>query len=518
MYRILLVDDESIERMALKKIITSWSDAIIEEAENGRMAIVKAAEFRPDIIFMDIKMPGIDGIEAAEEIKKMDNSVKVIMVTAFEAFEYARHAVRLGVNDYLLKPSSDQEIIDVLRKVTNEIAIERHHRNDQLNIREHYNKALSIIQSREITSLIVGNDVSESVDFEGNWISAYEKPSCVVVVEFGDTATGDEKQKISAFIKDQLSISDSQSFVGTIHLNQLPILIQLTDKENESIMSQSLRIGKNLIDKIQQKFARTNVKIGIGKCYDDIEEFVQSYHEALFALAKTNRPFTCTYFNHLLSDITSINQLFELEKTLLEHIFFGKIEESTNSFKKYFDELIVTSNGNIEVIKEKLNEFFVLLNRQMYEKKVDITYHLKYNQVKSMYQLQELVIDKIIQTTKMIHTLHFSENIDMVSKAKNYIEQHYEKSITLEDVAEVVQLSPHYFSKLFKELCGKSFIDYLTEVRVKHAKELMKQQEKSLKEICFQVGYKDPNYFSRVFKRVTGLSPSEYRNHQLKIG
>ncbi|MBS4197167.1 response regulator [Lederbergia citri] len=517
MYRILLVDDEAIERMALKKIIISWKDAIIEEAENGRMAIVKAAEFRPDIIFMDIKMPGIDGLEATEEIKKLDNAVKVIMVTAFEAFEYARHAVRLGVNDYLLKPSSDQEIIEVLTKVTNQIERERHHRNDQLSLKDNYNRALSIIQSREITSLIVGNDASESVAFEENWIKVYEKPSYVMVVEFGDTVSGEEKQNIADFIKDQLSISRSQSFVGAIHLNQLPILIQPDDRENESIMSQSLKIGKRLIEKIQLKFAHASVKIGIGTSYEEIELFVQSYHEALFALAKTMRPFACTYYNHLLSENNAIDPLFELEKTLLEHIMFGKVEESRISFKKYFDALIITTRGNLELVKEKMNEFFVLLNRQMYEKKIEIMFRPKYSQTKSIYHLQELVLDKIVRTAKMVHNLHFSESEGMISKAKSYIELHYEKSITLEDVAEVVQFSAHYFSKLFKELCGMSFIDYLTEVRVNHAKELMKRQEKSLKEICFEVGYKDPNYFSRVFKRVTGFSPSDYRNKQLMM-
>ncbi|MCR2822520.1 response regulator [Lederbergia panacisoli] len=518
MYRILLVDDEAIERIALKKIITAWNDAIIEEAENGRTAIVKAAEFRPDIIFMDIKMPGIDGIEATSEIKKMDSNVKVIMVTAFEAFEYARHAVRLGVNDYLLKPSSDQEIIEVLTKVTNEIEIERHNRNDQLNLKENYNRALSIIQSRVITSLIVGNDVAEKMNFAENWTSVYEKTSFVIVLEFGDELSGDEKHKIANYISNQLSISENICFVGEIHLNQLPILIQLCNGgHDESIMSQSLKIGSYLIEKLQQKYAHTPVKIGIGTSYDVIEDFVQSYHEALFALAKTTRSFTCTYYNHLLSGNESIDQLFEREKTLLEHIVFGKLDETRNSFRKYFDELIIMSGGDLERIKEKINEFFVLLNRQMHERKVEVIFHTKYSDVKSMYRLQELVLDEIMKTTREVQTNHSTDN-DLISKAKSHINEHYEKSITLEDVAEIVQFSPHYFSKLFKEQCGLSYIDYLTEVRVNHAKELMKLPEKSLKEICFQVGYKDPNYFSRVFKRVTGFSPSEYRSSQLKIG
>jgi two-component system response regulator YesN len=100
----------------------------------------------------------------------------------------------------------------------------------------------------------------------------------------------------------------------------------------------------------------------------------------------------------------------------------------------------------------------------------------------------------------------------MLHKAKEYIENHYADSITLELVAEFVELSPFYFSKLFKDRFGMTFIDYLTEIRINHAKTEMLDQGMSLKEICFSVGYKDPNYFSRVFKKQTGLSPTEFRN------
>jgi two-component system response regulator YesN len=99
----------------------------------------------------------------------------------------------------------------------------------------------------------------------------------------------------------------------------------------------------------------------------------------------------------------------------------------------------------------------------------------------------------------------------MLYKAKEYIELHYSESITLEQVAEYVELSPFYFSKLFKDRFGMTFIDYLTDIRISKAKTEMADPGKSLKEICFSIGYKDPNYFSRVFKKLTGLSPTDFR-------
>lgn len=523
MYRILLVDDEEIERLALKKTITEsviGTKVELKEANNGRIALMKLAEFRPNIVFLDIKMPGIDGIEAAEEMKKMDKSVKIIIVTAYESFKYAKQAVKLGVDDYLLKPTAKEEIIEVLTKVVGEIELERRKRDDRIELRDNYRRALSIIQSREITSLIVGNEgvIGWSGDGE-DWLPIYEIPSYVMVLEFGNGQTeNNQRHNIRNFIENQLIMILTKSFVGEIHMNQLPILVQISEeeKDQESMMSLAIKNGKVLIEKMQRHFPHIDLRIGIGTGYSNIEDFVQSYHEALFALAKTTRPFTCTYYNHLLSEGESVDCLYDLEKKLLENIMIGKTDESILAFKQYFEKLIVSSNRSLEKIKEKMNELFILLNRQVYEKKIEVAFHQEYMKASSIYQLQELVSDQIRSTTKSFQSVYFSDSKDLISFAKEYIQQHYEKSITLEDVAEVVQFSPHYFSKLFKERCGIAFIDYLTKIRVEKAKELMQAREKSLKEICYQVGYRDPNYFSRVFKRTTGLSPTEYRSKQFQ--
>ena len=98
-----------------------------------------------------------------------------------------------------------------------------------------------------------------------------------------------------------------------------------------------------------------------------------------------------------------------------------------------------------------------------------------------------------------------------VDKAKEYINENYAKDISLDDVSREVDISPYYFSKVFKEETGENFIEYLTNIRIEKAKELLTETELSMKEICGSIGYSDPNYFSRTFKKNTGVTPTEYK-------
>lgn len=257
MIKLLIAEDEAIEREALKKILARGlpEAEVLGEAANGREAIRLAGELRPDIILMDVKMPGIGGIEAVKVIRKAHPAIKFVVVSAYDTFEYAQELMREGVKEYLLKPTKKEEIIHTVGRVIREIRTEKSGQN-----------------------------------------------------QFG-SPSGEYRPLASA---------------------------------NDS-------------------------------------------------------------------------------------------------------------------------------------------------------------------------TLHDDRSHSILREAEDYIHNHFQKPITLEDTAAQIDLSPYYFSKLFKETKGMTFIAYLTEVRIHRAKELLESTRLSQKEICFEVGYHDPNYFSRVFKKNIGYSPSEYR-------
>ena len=135
-------------------------------------------------------------------------------------------------------------------------------------------------------------------------------------------------------------------------------------------------------------------------------------------------------------------------------------------------------------------------------------------EMQNYQQLQKWLEEKIIYVCRNIQMKKEENNIDVVKQAKQYIELNYAKDIDLDEVSKYLQISPYYFSKLFKKKTGKNFIEYLTQIRMEHAKILLSSSSMSMKEICMEVGYSDANYFSRAFKKNVGLSPTEYKEER----
>lgn len=515
MYRVLIVDDEAIERKGLEMIITeNFPSVLIDEADSGRTAILKAEEFRPDIIFLDIKMPGIDGVEAAKEIKKTNRSINIFMLTAFDKFEYARQLMKIGVRDYILKPYNREEIIEPLKNALQEIEQEKAKRTEELTLRDNYRRALSIVQSRVITSMLMQASNKQniiSLDLE----ETFQKESFVMVFEWKnltETIHQQESRKFISFIQNGLSAYFPNHFVGEETMDRIPILIQIDDKSNNQktkVKELAMTCGREMISKLRQDFPDFGFSIGIGRFYDEVEKFVQSYHEALYALSALKRPNQVQFYSQLITEKEEHQgrtYSYALEKKLLEAVTSGLVDDVPIHYKKYMDALVAYCK-NTKEMEEKASEFLVLLSRQMLDSGISIPVNRTLVESNGVFKLQ----NELMSIANHIHSMYYSQSKDIMAIAKEYIAEHFDKALTLEDVAEVVNLSPQYFSKIFKERAGCSFIDYLTEMRVARAKELIRSKQKSVKEVCYHVGYKDPNYFSRVFKKYTGISPSDYR-------
>lgn len=491
------------------------------EAPNGRKAIEMAEELKPDIIFMDIKMPGIDGVQAVKEIKKRNHGIRFIMVSAFNTFEYAKEVMQQGVKEYILKPSRKQDILESLQRVSTEIHEEKKSMREKQSLVENLDRAVSIAQKEWVSSLIM-NQVQDISFDEWSQLLGVEMNSgyimlCSLLPKVKGELDVQIKQDFYLWLKEVLRtiVKKEEVMIGPMTASQVPVLFlsqQLLEKAHFKTSAQ--QTIESLLSSFSKKQMNADLRIGVGLPYSQGHELNKSYHEAVVALEHllktTNRKYLFSS-KQGAAEMPSLSDLLEIEKKLLEGVRQGDL----NQVMFIFDSFVTKLNGNkglkAAVVKKSFDELFILLSRMMHDLGIHFEGSLGFDEIDDTNTILEQGKAHLLSVVKHVQLWRNSHAKGMLHKAKEYIENHYADSITLEQVAEYVELSPFYLSKLFKDRFGMTFIDYVTEVRIKQAKLEMVDASKSLKEICYSVGYKDPNYFSRVFKKQTGLSPSEFR-------
>jgi len=516
--KLLIVDDESIAREALRKMIEDNLPeiSVIGELNNGRQVIEQAPILLPDMIMMDIKMPGIDGVEAVKQIRSSLPAVKFIMVSAYNTFDYAKRAMREGVKEYLLKPSKKTEILETIQRVSQEIQQERRSERENEEIRNSYKKALSFVQSEWVSALLF--DHIQDVGHE-EWESVFnpdEQEIYAMVIRL-DMAVEPEtktlRKQIYKVIR-QWFQDENRGYAGPMTDNHIPMLMLGSSTSEYSSQTHAIHLAKALIHKLEKIFMNTFINIGIGTPVKSANAYVNSYSEAMVALEETNGNVRYLYYHQLLgSQDKATADIRYYEHQLMTAVKNGQIKEMMTAFHSYFILLSESYHHDVKQMKESLWEMWVVLSRMLKDMGITVDI-IKQSSATTLQSLSQSAQARLLKIAEEIAHWQTHDLEGVLFQAKTYIESHYARSISLEDVANQIQLSPYYFSKVFKERMGMTYIDYLTKIRIEQAKLLMRSTDKSQKEICFEVGYRDPNYFSRVFKKWTHMSPTEYRQEE----
>ncbi|WP_261131521.1 response regulator [Bacillus sp. Marseille-Q3570] len=516
MLRIMVVDDERIEREALKMMISREIEEaeIVAEAGNGRQAIEMAKAENPDVILMDIKMPGVDGVEAVKEIKRESPDIRFIMVSAFDTFEYAKKVMQQGVKEYLLKPSKKDEVIEAIRRVQMEMDQELKELEDKRQLERKFNKALDFMQSEWAVSLLVDHVQELDLKEWGELLDVNFKCGYAIVVE--KTSQEVDRMAWQDWLKDHVNMHSADSILlSPNHEEKLP-LFSLTDqiegKDKNEFKTYILPFIRNLIHQCERSFG-FKPHVGIGLPYRSVHQLSRSYYEALHALEsiQSDEHVTYKFWSEESESKGGAVAAFQKEKDLLESIKSGDVTSALQKFEFYLKELSNEDALDLNRSVSSLNEFFIIATRMINNLGIPMDRFIPYDRNSSSQQLEEKSTHLLRVIVEKVQTWRMVQAKGKLESAKEYIEKHYSEPLTLEMVASHVELSPYYLSKLFKEKKGITFIDFLTNVRIEKAKEYMLDPEISVKEVCFKVGYKDPNYFSRVFKKIVGQSPKQYR-------
>ncbi len=531
MYRIMLADDEGIVIDSMKFIIEKefGNQCDVEFAKTGRNVIELAERFRPDIAVMDIHMPGINGIEAMKEIKKFSANTIFIVMTAYDKFDYAKEAIKLGVLDYINKPVDKMKIIEVLKKAMAQIDREREKRSSDLLIREKLETVEPIIENGLIYDILLQEHFEEDIDNYKTILGIKEDYGYMMAIVSGDAQEGNHMTNaIGSSVKVSGKYQEIRECVkeffdckiGNVMANKIAVLVPTSEHKMDfatrsEVVDRTRELARYLRKRTDIKF-----RIGVGKI-KPLLELGDSYHEALNALIATtgtvahveDLPINCDYDEGYPID---------LEKPLFDAVSKGDIDEAIAIAEKYADWMTqVSSNGDIMAMRLKVLEFSLYAEHLMYLNGGQ-TYHYSGRNhylpeimaLETADELKEWFMKKISDACRNVFIKRAEKSTDAIKTAKKYIEENYSRDISLDDVSRVVNISPYYFSKIFKDESGSNFIEYLTSVRIEKAKDLLLNSDKSMKEICLMCGYADPNYFSRSFKKNVGLTPTEYKDRK----
>ncbi|WP_026293683.1 response regulator [Saccharibacillus kuerlensis] len=507
MTKLLIVDDEQVGREGLQAILQKgFPELTVEQAKNGKMAVELADSFRPDLILMDIKMPGMDGLEAAEAISGKYPGIKIVMVTAYDTFDYARRALKLGVKDYLLKPSKATEIKKTVGAILEQIGMESRERERSRLREDALERVMPVIETDIVTQLLFDHVHEVHSDELLSWLgvdTGGEVFALSVLMPEGE-------EKAYATIRDLIR-REKAGWVGALYGRQIPI-IAFRDQAR-SYRSQATELARGLLE-AAGGHSREGWFVGVGNLCHSLMQVRQSYREALLATPDPTQPVRYRLYTDK-PESGAANSILDYPDKRWERHFFEQIRvgEWDGIRAETLDFLRRCENEGADRLEaqQRVSERLWIASRVLAEMGVEIgtpTFSFQAQDYRQLRAESGSILDRI----KQAYAEHLERiKPDTVRRIKQYIAEHSHEDISLEAIGERFELSPFYISKLFKEQVGVNYIDFLTQCRIDKAKKLMSDPARSLKEITFEVGYHDPNYFSKVFKKMCEISPTEYR-------
>jgi two-component system response regulator YesN len=506
MIKLLIVDDEPIEREGMQAILhKAFPDLEIKQAKNGKIAVEMAGVFKPDLILMDIMMPGMNGLEAIEQISSDYPNIKFVMVTAYDMFDYARQAIKLGVKDYLLKPSKASEIVATVGKVLKQSEIEHNSHETSKFQQEAMQNALTLVETDVVTQLLFDHVHEVHIDMLVEMLdirSTNEKFVMVILLPAGS-------EKYYSEVKVKIRQTGS-GWVGALYGRQLPIIV--FREPDKSFRSQAIFLANEILSIAKKSNHGTGWFVGIGNVCGSLDQIRQSYQESLIATMDPNLAVKYCFYSDVpeLGAVSNGQLAKQQEKQFFDQIRLGEWEQVRITVMalilRYENE-----GANLLQIQQRVLELLWNTTRVMSEMGIETDVPFYSFQAQDYRQLRAETVH-LLERMEQSYVDHFDRvEVDKIHQIKQYIIEHSHEDISLDALGRKVDLSPIYISKMFKEKLGINYIDFLTECRIEKAKKLLSDPEKSLKEITFEVGYHEPNYFSKVFKKMCNVSPKEYR-------
>jgi two-component system response regulator YesN len=530
MYKIMIVDDEAVVRQGIKSSI-QWNEhgfELIGDYVNGRDALEAIELHKPDLVLSDIYMPFMDGLELTRQIQIHYPYIKVIILTGYDNFDYVQQALRLKAYDFIVKPITAKELRDLLDKVKIDMDEENSRYEDISRLQNQLNQSLPLLKERfleyVVTSRVKADDLEERFQyFKIPWISP---DYLVMVIDIDDF--GARNDNASEHNMELLRFA-SYNITNEIVNQQSGLAFRTREETTVVILSGHLEarlytLAYQLAEEIRyyiEKYLKLTVTVGIGRSYSALDELPLSYKSALSALEYRfllGKNKVISIMDMEGKPVTTPDMNMEWSQRLSSLIKTGTPQEVDRLIVQLITSL-KSSNIPIEACYLQIQKLIVCLLNTVQELGVNEWTVFASQPLTAIYHFKTL--DEIEIWLKELCSLAMisvsEQRADMtqmqILRAIDYLKENYPNDkVSLQEISRHVLMSTSYFSLVFKQYTGETFVEYLTRLRIEKAKELLQHTTLKSYEISAKVGYNDPNYFSILFKKHTGSTPMEYRS------
>lgn len=534
--KVFLVEDEMVIRRGIKSSIDWEKEGYIfcGEASDGELAYPMIIKEKPDILITDIRMPFMDGLELCKLVKKELPNIKILILSGYDEFDYAKEAIRLGVTEYLLKPISSGKLLEALNGVSESIRREKEDKDLVRKYMEEMRENTEHEKQKFFEQMIAGNLSMADALETGKKYEMNLSAGMYNLLLFRFTL-GEENRKSGELLGEaEYAIEKLTERLEYVFEFQRGVegWAFLLMADNEEQMSERVKELSKDLEEIMKNYSTIAYFGGIGQPVARLRELEESFREAERALAAR---FTME-LNRIISveDIRMAQNVDTLDD--IEITSFGEIEKTRTMLEKFLnngaedeiDEFVDVYINELpeENLKSVLMRQYIIMDAYIVmmsfcEKIEGIEGEMQAqseelkNSMKTSQTLEEIknyirmLLKKIIGVRDTISGRRYS---DIIEIAKDQIRKTYmSDEISLNTIAAEVGMSPSYFSSIFSKEMGKTFVEYLTEIRMDRAKELLMCSSMKTSEIGYEVGYKDPHYFSYIFKKTQNCTPKEFR-------
>lgn len=534
--KVFLVEDEMVIRRGIKNSIDWEKEGYIfcGEASDGELAYPMIIKEKPDILITDIRMPFMDGLELCKLVKKELPNIKILILSGYDEFDYAKEAIRLGVTEYLLKPISSGKLLEALNGVSESIRREKEDKDLVRKYMEEMRENTEHEKQKFFEQMIAGNLSMADALETGKKYEMNLSAGMYNLLLFRFTL-GEENRKSGELLGEaEYAIEKLTERLEYVFEFQRGVegWAFLLMADNEEQMSERVKELSKDLEEIMKNYSTIAYFGGIGQPVARLRELEESFRGAERALAAR---FTME-LNRIISveDIRMAQNVDTLDD--IEITSFGEIEKTRTMLEKFLnngaedeiDEFVDVYINELpeENLKSVLMRQYIIMDAYIVmmsfcEKIEGIEGEMQAqseelkNSMKTSQTLEEIknyirmLLKKIIGVRDTISGRRYS---DIIEIAKDQIRKTYmSDEISLNTIAAEVGMSPSYFSSIFSKEMGKTFVEYLTEIRMDRAKELLMCSSMKTSEIGYEVGYKDPHYFSYIFKKTQNCTPKEFR-------